>query len=53
MKYYLFLHYRSEGGEIEEFEDKVKLINRIITSGCSSYRIFNNEVKLSISEEDK
>ena len=51
MKYYLFIYYNSEGGEIEEFEDKVKLIDRIISSGCTSYRIFTDEVKLTINED--
>ena len=51
MTYYLILEYRQEPSVIEEYENKEDVIYRIVSSGASGYRIFTNEVKLTIEEQ--
>ena len=51
MTYYLVLDYRLEPSVIEEYKNKKDVVERIISSGASGYRIFMNEVKLTIEEQ--
>ena len=51
MTYYLVLDYRLEPSVIEEYENKEDVVERILSSGAMKYRIFTNEVKLTIEEQ--
>ena len=51
MTYYLVLEYRLEPSAVEEYDNKEDVIERILSAHASTYRIFTNEVKLTIEEQ--
>ena len=52
MTYYLVLEYRLEpSAPVEEYDNKEDVIERILSAHASTYRIFTNEVKLTIEEQ--
>ena len=50
MTYYLVLDYRLEPSIVEAYDNKDDVIERILSAHASGYRIFTNEVKLTIEE---
>ena len=51
MTYYLVLEYRLEHTTVEEYENKEDVVESIVSSHASTYRIFTNEIKLTIEEQ--
>ena len=50
IKYYLVLEYRSEPSVIEEHDNEDDVVERILSAHATGYRIFTNEVKLTLKK---